>query len=74
LPSAIELIVAGYVKLGNKQALVDLIAHRERILPELEGRISSGFDFSRPIRELKDDIRVASAGLEQLRAERPETA
>jgi hypothetical protein len=70
MPSAIELIVNAYVKLGNEQALMDLIAHRERLIPELQNRGPSDFDFATPLAELRDEISVAQAGLDRIRAGR----
>ena len=36
MSKAIELIVAGYVKVKNRRALSDLLAHRRKVLTDLE--------------------------------------
>jgi hypothetical protein len=64
--SAIEQIVDAYVRLGNRGALVDLLAHRERLLINLNGR--AGFDLSLPLGQIKEEIAVILAGLEKLRS------
>jgi hypothetical protein len=63
--SAIECIVNAYVRLGNRVALVDLLAHRERLLIDMNGR--TGFDFSLPLGQIKEEIAVVLAGLDKLR-------
>jgi hypothetical protein len=64
--SAIERIVDAYVRLDNRGALVDLLAHRERLLINMNGR--TGFDFSLPLGQIKDEIAVVLAGLEKLQS------
>jgi hypothetical protein len=41
---AIELIVDGYVRLGDRRALAELKAHREDLLAQLEARKGGWFD------------------------------
>ncbi|MBM7487924.1 hypothetical protein ACVWWI_006527 [Bradyrhizobium sp. USDA 3686] len=36
MSKAMELIVAGYVKVRDRRALVDLLAHRRKVLAQLE--------------------------------------
>jgi len=65
---AIELIVDGYVRLANRVALVDLLAHRHRLLDEITARPTvAGTDFGAPVKNLiEDEIVVIKAGLEKL--------
>ena len=72
MPSAIETIVAVYVEHKNRQALEDMLRHRQRMLAELKSR--SGFDVSLPVQNVSDDIAAIEAGLIQLRGEVPAIA
>jgi hypothetical protein len=69
MTSAIERIVSAYVRLGDPQALVDLLEHRQRIATDLRGR--SGFDFSVPLNAVEAEIRVIDAGLAELAGRAP---
>ena len=62
MSSAIERIVTAYVKLGNRQALEDLIAHRERLALDVRGR--RDFNFSVALDALDSEIAMAKAGLD----------
>jgi hypothetical protein len=61
MPTAIELIVGTYVLLKNRQALEELLLHRQRLAVDLNSR--SGFDASRSIHQVDQDIAVIKAGL-----------
>ena len=70
MSSAIELIVEGYVRLNNRQALEELRIHRERLAADLKYRQSQGdaFDYSKSITQIEEEIAVIEAGLKKLRA------
>jgi hypothetical protein len=71
MPNAIETIVDVYVRQKNRQALEDMLRHRQRLLLDLKSR--SGFDMSLPIRNVSDDIAAIEAGVNELRGEVPAT-
>jgi hypothetical protein len=64
MPSAIEQIVTVYVRLNNRRALEQLMMHRQRLAIDLSAR--SGYDFSRAIRQINEEIAVIAAGIEKL--------
>jgi capsule polysaccharide export protein KpsE/RkpR len=66
MPKAIEQIVDAYVRLGDREALEDLMAHRQKLAVDLKSR--TDFDFSLAIGQIDDDIAVIEAGVEKLRA------
>jgi len=65
MAEAIERIVDGYVKLGNRKALENLKAHRERLAIELKS-IDGVLDLGSSIRQLEDDIAAVETGLARL--------
>ena len=65
---AIELIVDGYVRLRDREALVELKAHREDLLAQLKAREGGWFDVSRTIGRIEQDIGQIGDGLAQLDA------
>jgi len=65
MAEAIERIVDGYVKLGNRKALENLKAHRERLAIELKS-IDGVLDLRSSIRQLEDDIAAVETGLARL--------
>nr|WP_249145685.1 hypothetical protein [Bradyrhizobium diazoefficiens] len=67
MPSAIEQIVDSYVRLKNRRGLDELMMHRQRLAVELKSR--SGFDFSRPVGQIEEEIAIIEAGLSRLKAE-----
>ncbi len=71
MSSAIELIVEGYVRLNNRQALEDLRAHRQRLAADLKHRQSQGgaFDYSKSITQIEEEIAVIEAGMEKSTAD-----
>jgi hypothetical protein len=64
LPSAIELIVSGYVTTKDRRALEDLRSHRRKLLADLEA--ITGIDTAKSIEAVREDIAVIEAGLEEL--------
>jgi hypothetical protein len=66
MPKAIEQIVDAYVRLSDREALEDLMAHRQKLAVNLKSR--TDFDFSLTIGQIDDDIAVIEAGVEKLRA------
>ncbi|MCG2673293.1 hypothetical protein ACFPFP_41325 [Bradyrhizobium sp. GCM10023182] len=60
-----ELIVAGYVKVKDRRALADLLAHRRKVLGELEP--VSGIDPANAIRAVQDEIAIIEAGIDELK-------
>ena len=66
MPSAIEQIVDAYVRLKNRRGLDELMMHRQRLAVDLKSR--SGYDFSRPIEKIDEEIAVIEAGLSRLKA------
>lgn len=66
MPRAIELIVDGYVRLGDRDALERLSVHRRHLLDSVKNL--SGLDLSRTIRDLEDEIEIIGKGLNNLEA------
>lgn len=66
MPRAIELIVDGYVRLGDRDALKRLSIHRQHLLDSVKNL--SGLDPSRTIRDLEDEIEIIGKGLSDLEA------
>lgn len=64
MPAAIELIVRTYVRLKKRQALEDMLLHRQRLAFRLNSR--SGFGVSQSIRQVEEDIAAIKAGLAEL--------
>ena len=62
---AMELIVAGYVKVKDRRALTDLIASRRKILRELQA--VSGISPALAVQAVEDELAIIEAGLEQLK-------
>jgi hypothetical protein len=62
--SAIRQIVDAYVHGENRQALQDLLAHRQRLAVNMKGR--TGYDFSLPLGQIEDEIAVVLEGLDKL--------
>lgn len=64
---AIKLIVDGYVRLNDHQALKDVLGHRQQIGKQLKERPKSWVDLSGSIKQIDDEIAVIEAGLETLK-------
>ncbi len=60
-----ELIVAGYVKVRDRRALVDLLAHRRKVLAELQ--TVSGINPEKAVRAVQEELAVIEAGHEELK-------
>jgi hypothetical protein len=61
---AIELIVAGFSTLKNRQALEEIRDHRKRML--MENRMSaasSGFNLDRITTELQEEINIVETAI-----------
>lgn len=69
MPGAIEGIIDVYVRQKNRQALDDMLRHRQRLLADLKSR--SGFDMSLPIQHVSEDIAAIEVGLNELRGQVP---
>jgi hypothetical protein len=61
---AIKRIVETYVRLRNRGAIEDLLIHRRRLVVNLRARL--GYDVSRPLAQIEEEIRIILAALEQL--------
>jgi hypothetical protein len=59
-----ELIVASYVKVRDRRALVDLLAHRRKVLADLQA--VSGINPANAVQAVQDEIAIIEAGLEEL--------
>lgn len=64
MSSAIELIVDGYARLGDRQSLETLRMQRRRLAVDLKAM--AGFDCRSSIALLEQDIAAIEAGLETL--------
>jgi hypothetical protein len=60
---AIKKIVDTYLRLGNRRAIEDLLMHRRRLSIDLGGR--TGYDYSRPIAQIDEEIRIIADALRQ---------
>jgi hypothetical protein len=61
---AIKRIVETYVRLRNRGAIEDLLIHRRRLVVNLRARL--GYDVSRPLAQIEEEIGIILAALEQL--------
>jgi hypothetical protein len=64
---AIKLIVDGYVRLNDQQALRDVLGHRQQINKQLRETPKSWVDLSGSIKQIDEEIAVIEAGLETLK-------
>ena len=64
MATAIELIVGTYVRLKNRRALEGMLLHRKQLAVNLNSRF--GFDVSRPLHQVNEDIAALEAGLAEL--------
>jgi hypothetical protein len=65
MSSAMQIIVAGYVKIRDRCSLEALIAHRQKVLVELQA--VTGIDPAGSISVLKDEINLIEAGPGELK-------
>ena len=63
---AMQMIVAGYVKVRDRRALADLLAHRRKVLSELQA--VSGINPANAISAVHYEIGLIEAALEELKA------
>jgi hypothetical protein len=63
--NAMELIVAGYMKVRDRRTLADLLAHRRKMLGELQD--VSGINPANAVQAVQDEITIIEAGLEELK-------
>src|ERR1700742_1518765 len=61
---AIKGIVDTYVRLGKRREIEDLLMHRQRLAVDLKAR--RGYDFSRPIAQIDQEIEIIEAALQKL--------
>lgn len=60
-----EMIVAGYVKVKNRRALADLLAHRRKVLAELQA--VSGINPANAAQAVQEELAIIEGALEELR-------
>lgn len=65
MSKAMEMIVAGHVKVKDRRALSDLLAHRRKMLGELQA--ISGIDPAQAVQAVRDELGIIEAGLEELK-------
>ncbi|MBR0788614.1 hypothetical protein JQ631_05990 [Bradyrhizobium manausense] len=61
---SVELIVAGYVRLNDRDSLEDILAHRQDLLRQLVA--VTGVDPKRSIAQVSEEITIIEAGLATL--------
>ncbi|SFO33437.1 hypothetical protein SAMN05216330_102741 [Bradyrhizobium sp. Ghvi] len=61
---SVELIVEGYVKLNDREALEDILAHRQDLLRQLV--VVTGVDPQQAIAQINGEITIIEAGLATL--------
>ena len=64
MSSAIELIVAGFTRIRDRQSLEELRTHRQRLAGNLKS--IKGFDCRQSIAQIDDDLEVIETGLRSL--------
>lgn len=65
MSNAVQMIVAGYIKVRDRRALADLLAHRRKVLTELQA--VTGINPASSVAAVQDEIAIIEAGLEELR-------
>lgn len=65
MSTAMEMIVAGYVKMRDRRALADLLAHRRKVLAELQA--VSGINPRNAVKAIQEELALVEAGLEELK-------
>lgn len=69
MANAIELIVDGFVSLGDRQSLENLREHRRPLSLDLKSK--SGFEYSFTIRQIDEEIAAIESGLARLAQRSP---
>lgn len=62
---AIELIVACYVKVKDRRALVNMLAHRQKLRAELQA--VTAINPANAVQAVEDEIAIIEAGLDELK-------
>jgi hypothetical protein len=65
MSKSMEMIVASCVKVRDRRALTELLAHRCKVLAELQA--VSGINPENAVRAIQDELAVIEAGLEELK-------
>ena len=65
MSSAMQLIVSGYVKVKDLQALTELFEHRRKMLNDLNA--VTGIDPANAISAVQDEITIIEAGLKEMK-------
>lgn len=65
MSTAMKMIVASYVKVRDRRALTDLLAHRRNVLAQLQA--ASGIDPANDVQAVQDEIAIIEASLEELK-------
>jgi hypothetical protein len=65
MSSAITLIVDGYVRLRDRNALEELQLHRRKLVETLQA-LGGPFDPASPIKQNQDELRIIEAGIARL--------
>ncbi|UPK40611.1 hypothetical protein IVB18_39560 [Bradyrhizobium sp. 186] len=60
-----EMIVTGYVKVRDRRALADLLAHRRKVLAQLQA--VSGINPQNALKAIQEELALIEAGLEQVK-------
>ena len=67
MPTAIEQIVSTYVQLRDRRGLLQLKAHRQRLIVDMNRlRAGSDYDFSLALGKIREDLMAIDAGVQQL--------
>lgn len=61
---SVELIVEGYVRLNDRTALEEILAHRQDLLRQLAG--VTGIDPTQAIEQVSGEITIIESGLATL--------
>ncbi|WP_334537235.1 hypothetical protein [Bradyrhizobium sp. AZCC 2230] len=65
MSTAMQLIVAAYVRVRDRRSLADLLAHRRKVLGELQS--VSGINPANAVQAIQDEIAIIEAGLDELK-------
>ncbi|UFW50566.1 MULTISPECIES: hypothetical protein [Bradyrhizobium] len=66
MSKAMALIVAGYVKVRDRRPLTNLLAHRRKVLGQLQGL--SGINPENAVKAIQEELTLIEAGLEETQA------
>ncbi|WP_247992134.1 hypothetical protein [Bradyrhizobium sp. 186] len=65
MSTAMEMIVASYVKVRDRRALADLLAHRRKVLAQLQA--VSGINPQNAVKAIQEELALIEAGLEEIK-------